>query len=199
VINTPLMRLSDELRLRPEQRWLDVGCGRAALLRFIDSRVRFEHPPVGVDFSAEALRIARRDAEASTRPLLLAQGSATALPFADESFDVVTCGYMLKHLTDDELPLFLSEVRRILGGGGVALLWDYAPSGSAALDRWNTSLLGAAVREPRLRSTGTLMRAARAAGYDLVRNARLRPFLFPPMPRASVFIGKAPEGWAPAH
>jgi SAM-dependent methyltransferase len=199
LINTPLMRLRDELRLRPEQRWLDVGCGRAALLRFIDTRVRFRRPPVGLDFAAEGLRIARRDARIDSHPTVLVQGTATTLPFADGTFDVVTCGYMLKHLTDAELEGFLAEVRRVLSGGGVALLWDYAPSGSTTLDSWNRRLIGAAVREPHLRSTATLVRAARAAGYELVRDARLRPFLFPPMPRASIFIGKAPAGWTPAH
>ena len=33
------------------------------------------------------------------------------------------------------------------------------------------------------------------AGFDWVDNAHLRPFLFPPIPRTSVLIGKAPEGW----
>jgi ubiquinone/menaquinone biosynthesis C-methylase UbiE len=199
LINTPLMRLGDELRLRPEQRWLDVGCGRGALSSFVDARTHFDRPPVGLDFSAEALRIARRDNKNSSRPVAFTQGSATALPFRDGTFDVVTCGYMLKHLTDEELRAFLVELRRALSPGGVALLWDYAPSDSAALNRWNTRLLGAAVHEPHLRSTATLIRAARAAGYELVRNARLRPFLFPPMPRASIFIGKAPEGWSATH
>jgi ubiquinone/menaquinone biosynthesis C-methylase UbiE len=154
---------------------------------------------VGIDFAAGGLRIARGDARADPRPTVLVQGSATALPFPDEAFDVVTCGYTLKHLTDADLNAFFEEVRRILSGGGVALLWDYAPSGSARLDAWNRRLIGAAVREPHLRSTATLLRAARAAGYELARDARLRPFLFPPMARASVFIGKAPEGWSPAH
>jgi ubiquinone/menaquinone biosynthesis C-methylase UbiE len=121
------------------------------------------------------------------------------LPFAHGAFDVVTCGYMMKHLTDDELQVFLGEVRRVLSPGGVALLWDYAPSGSARLDSWNRNLISAAVRDPHLRSTNTLLHAARAAGYELVRDARLRPFLFPPIPRASIFIGKAPAGWVPGH
>jgi SAM-dependent methyltransferase len=199
LINTPLLRLPDELRLRPEQRWLDVGCGRAALLRFIDARVRFQRPPVGLDFSAEGLSIARRDGRAASRPTALVQGSAVALPFPDGSFDVVTCGYMMKHLTDAELGSFLAELRRVLVGGGLALLWGYAPSGGAPLDSWYRRLIGAAVREPHLRSTSTLLEAARTAGYELTRDARLRPFLFPPIARASVFIGKAPEGWAPSR
>lgn len=195
-INTPLMRLPEELRLRPDQHWLDIGCGRAALLRAIGQRVGFNAPPIGLDFSREALRLARRDGTDQLGPRL-AQGSATALPFANASFDLVTCGYMLKHLDDDEFLVFLDEVCRILKGGGLALIWEYAPSGSDTLDAWNRRLLGAEVRNPHLRSKRTLMHTARLAGYELVRDARLRPFLLPPIPRASIFIGKAPDGWTP--
>jgi ubiquinone/menaquinone biosynthesis C-methylase UbiE len=195
-VNTPLMRLPENLALRPQQRWLDVGCGRGALLRFIDAQVQFERAPVGVDFSPAALRLARQDSRSAERPLDFSCGTATALPFRDGSFDLITGGYLLKHLTDGELDAFLAELRRVLAGGGLAVLWEFAPSGSARLDAWNRRWLGARVREPRLRSVSELTRRARAAGFDLARNASLRPFLFPPMPRASVLIGKAPEGWA---
>src|SRR5262245_13102584 len=122
------MKLHQHLRMQPQHRWLDVGCGRGALLRFVDSRVHFEHAPIGLDFSDAALNMARHDRGAD---LALTEAAATALPFADGSFDVVTCGYVIKHLDDDELMLFLLEVRRVLVGGGLALIWEYAPSGSA--------------------------------------------------------------------
>ncbi|MSQ35979.1 MAG: class I SAM-dependent methyltransferase [Dehalococcoidia bacterium] len=199
LVNTPLLRLPEELRVQPEQRWLDIGCGRAGLLRLVADRVRFVQPPVGVDFSGAALSFARRDllnnlAQVARR-VSLARASATALPFASGSFEVVTAGYVLKHLDDSELVTTLGEVRRVLAPGGLALLWEFAPSGSARLDRWNERWLSPAVRAPRLRSTGALVAAGRAAGFELVRPARLRPFLLPPIPRASVLLGRAPEGW----
>lgn len=195
VVNTPLMRLPEHFNLRPDQRWLDVACGRGSLLRWGAARVGFEHAPVGLDYSRAALRLARHDAALDRMPPALTQATATALPFRDGSFDLVTCGYMVKHLTDSELAAFLEEVRRVLTGGGLALIWEYAPTGDAGLDAWNKRLLGAEVREPHLRSTRTLLRAAEAAGYEFTRDARLRPFLLPPIPRASILVGKAPEGW----
>lgn len=198
-INTPLMKLHTEAALRADQRWLDVGCGRGSLLRTIDGHVHFEQAPVGLDFSHAVLRQARWDALGPRRSPRFIEGSATGLPFADGTFDFITCGYMIKHLDDEELIAFLAELRRVLAGGGLALIWDYAPTGSALLDRWNRALLGAVVAEPRLRTTGSLMQAARAAGYELVRDGQLRPFIAPPIPRASIFIGKAPEGWHPEH
>ncbi len=201
-VNTPLMRLPEHFGLKADQRWLDIGCGRGALLRFIDARVGFDRAPVGLDFSTAALRLAREDAggammSGSGTPGL-AQGSATALPFEDESFHLVTCGYVVKHLADAELDAMLAEVRRVLVGGGLALIWEFAPTGSARLDAWNRRVLSAGVRAPHLRSVSTLLAHARAAGYEHVRNAQLRPFLLPPIPRASMLIGKAPEGWRPS-
>jgi ubiquinone/menaquinone biosynthesis C-methylase UbiE len=194
-VNTPLMKLPENLALQREQRWLDVGCGRGTLLRLTDQRVGFDRPPVGVDFSPSALRLARRDAKSAGNQVALAAGTATALPFAEQSFDLVTCGYLIKHLTDEELATFLAEVRRVLTGGGLVLLWEFAPSGSDLLDAWNRRWLGANVRHPRLRSTSTLLRRAREAGFEFTRDAVLRPFLFPPMPRASILAGRAPESW----
>ncbi|RLT35495.1 MAG: class I SAM-dependent methyltransferase [Chloroflexi bacterium] len=196
-VNTPLMRIPEHFDLKPDQRWLDIGCGRGALLRFIDSRVGFDRAPVGLDFSAAALQLAREDARDGVGPEL-AQGSATALPFEDESFHLVTCGYVVKHLTDTELDAMLVEVRRVLVGGGLALIWEFAPTGSAPLDAWNRFVLSPGVRDPQLRPVRTLLAHARAAGYEHVRNAQLRPFLLPPIPRASMLIGKAPEGWRPS-
>lgn len=195
-VNSPLLKLPENLALKPEQRWLDVGCGRGALLRLVDERVGFERPPVGVDFSPAALRLGRRDALKHGREAVLTAGTATALPFHDQTFDLVTCGYLVKHLTDAELDTFLGEVRRVLVGGGLALLWEFAPSGSERLDGWNRMWLGANVHQPRLRSTSTLLQRAQAAGFDFARDAILRPFLLPPIPRASILVGRAPEGWS---
>ena len=39
------------------------------------------------------------------------------------------------------------------------------------------------------------MAAAEAGGFPFVTDANLRPFLFPPIPRASVLIGIPPEGY----
>ncbi|MGE0229379.1 MAG: class I SAM-dependent methyltransferase [Dehalococcoidia bacterium] len=194
-VNSPLMKLPENLALRREQRWLDVGCGRGALLRLVDQRVGFATPPTGVDFSMQALRLARRDAQKHGHEVRLTGGTATALPFRDRSFDLITSGYLMKHLTEDELDTFLSEVRRVLTGGGLALLWEFAPSGSARLDAWNRRVLGPRVHDPMLRSTSTLLQHAERAGFEFARDAILRPFLFPPIPRASILVGRAPEGW----
>ena len=118
VMNGPLLRLPDELGMEPDLRVLDIGCGRGSVPRFMDGRVGFDQPPVGLDFSRAALRHARRDNRSSGRLLDLVRGSATALPLASGAFDLVLCGYLVKHLDDDGLRNLLDEVWRVLAPGG---------------------------------------------------------------------------------
>jgi ubiquinone/menaquinone biosynthesis C-methylase UbiE len=47
-------------------------------------------------------------------------GDATALPFADERFDLIMCVHVLEHIPDDHRAM--QELRRVLRPGGTALL-----------------------------------------------------------------------------
>jgi cyclopropane fatty-acyl-phospholipid synthase-like methyltransferase len=192
LVNTPAFSLDEELQLRPETRLLDLGCGSGALLELLASRVRFERPPVGLDLSSTMLHLNRPESAE------LVEGSGVQLPFADESFDVVTCAHVAKHLDDASILLMLAEVRRVLSFGGIALLWEFAPTRSRLLNRWNEFVITLGVRDCHLRSFTTLSAFALEAGFEWVSNAHLRPFIYPPIPRASVIMGKAPVGWREA-
>ncbi|MEX0785204.1 MAG: hypothetical protein WD939_01065, partial [Dehalococcoidia bacterium] len=86
-------------------------------------------------------------------------------------------------------------VRRVLKPGGLFVAWEFAPTRSALLDRWNRWVLGHEVPFVRLRGYRELRRRAYDCGYDWVEPARLRPFLLPPIPRVSLIMGRAPAGW----
>ena len=193
VVNGPLLRLPEELGLEPQLRVLDIGCGRASVLRSLDEQVRFERAPVGLDFSRAMLSLAQRDETRSRRSMALVQGSATALPLAGQAFDLVLCGYVAKHLDDDRLRGLLDEIWRVLAPAGLALIWEFAPTGRAALDAWNARWISRRVRAPRLRSSRTLLTFAERAGSPFAIEAGLRPFLLPPIPRASILFGRPPE------
>ena len=193
LVNGPLLRLPDELSMEPSLRVLDIGCGRASVLRFMDGRVRFERTPVGLDFSRSILRHAQRDAAGTARPPALVQGSATALPIVSGAFDLVLCGYVAKHLDDDGLRDLLDEIWRVLAPGGLALIWEFAPTGRRALDAWNRLWISRHVRSPQLRSGPTLLRFSQDAGFPFAIEAGLRPFLLPPIPRASILFGRPPD------
>jgi ubiquinone/menaquinone biosynthesis C-methylase UbiE len=99
---------------------LDVGCGPGgftAILAENASRV------VGVDVSDEFVDAANRTFERHALTQANAvTGSASALPFDRESFDVVTLIDVLHHL--DDPPAALAEVERVLRPGGRVLVFE---------------------------------------------------------------------------
>jgi SAM-dependent methyltransferase len=192
--SSPLFRLPESLQLTSSLRVLEIGTGRGALLRMLDSRLRLDHPLTGIDLSTQPLRLAQRDEQRAGGSLRLARASGTALPFADGSFDLVLCGHHIRQLDDPELIELLREIRRTLAEGGLAVIWDFALTGNGTLDRWNARVLASGGKSPRLRSTQALLQAADLAGFEFARDARLRPFLLPPIPRASILIGRPPSG-----
>ena len=189
--NGPLYWLPENLKLNADMRLLDIGCGRGTLLRVLDEQVRFTTPPVGIDLSTEMLSRARDD-EAGQR---FAQATATALPFADGAFSLVTAGYVIKYLEDSDLEAFLREVHRVLAPGGLGLIWEFGPTGNRALDGWNARAIGGGSEALRLRSTATLIERASDVGFSFVTDADLRPFLVPPIPRSSVLLGIPPDDY----
>lgn len=93
-------------------RILDVGCGTGANLEMLANLGEAQ----GVDISEEALDFCR------ARGLHSVQlGPAEHLPYADESFDLVTALDVVEHLDDDVAGL--KEMRRVLRPGGCALLF----------------------------------------------------------------------------
>jgi len=92
---------------------LDLCCGTGDLAR------RFRCRVVGVDFTAEMLRIAQ-----TRQPTgIWLRADALQLPFPDNSFDAVSVGYGLRNLSD--LEVGLREAYRVLRPGGKLLSLDF--------------------------------------------------------------------------
>ncbi len=191
--NAPLYRLPKNLKLDHTVRLLDIGVGRGTVMRMLDDTLGCDRAPAGLDVSRAVLRRAAADEENPRRGAGLVQGSATTLPFAGASFNLVLCGHLVKHLDDDDVRALFIEVRRVLEPGGLALVWEFGPTGHRALDAWNARTLSTGVSRPRLRSTKTLRRLAEESGFTFTRDADLRPFLLPPIPRASILLGRPPD------
>lgn len=95
---------------------LDLGCGTGLLFGALAGTGR---TVVGLDYSADQLRVARR------RSGTVVRGDGAVLPFADAAFKtVVTCFIS----TDvDNFPAVVAEAARVLRPGGVFLFFGAHP------------------------------------------------------------------------
>jgi SAM-dependent methyltransferase len=190
LLNTPLFLLPARVNLQAKHRVLEIGCSTGANLSFLTARVRFQEPPVGLDISRAALRAARRGRPA--QPFAFVAGSASRLPFADASFDLVIASHVLRHLSGEGFMRFLVEANRVLRPGGLLAAWEYQPAGDGRrgrVHRWLIERMGG-YGSPR--GFGDIAHWLSEAGYDVIENPDLRPFLFPPVPRISVLARKPP-------
>lgn len=111
----------DYLRLRDDDRILDLGCGEgrhaitAYMLRNVES--------VGVDLSLDDLNTTAGRFQEFAEPgncaksLALSAADARQLPFPDGCFDKVICSEVLEHIPDYRA--VLAEIARVLKTGGI--------------------------------------------------------------------------------
>jgi demethylmenaquinone methyltransferase / 2-methoxy-6-polyprenyl-1,4-benzoquinol methylase len=115
-------RLAVRESVRPGDRVLDACCGTGDLA--LAARDAGAGEVVGADFSEPMLERARRKGP----DLEWVRGDLLALPFADGSFDVATCGFGIRNVED--LEAGLSELARVLRPGGrLAVLEITRPTG----------------------------------------------------------------------
>jgi 2-polyprenyl-6-hydroxyphenyl methylase/3-demethylubiquinone-9 3-methyltransferase len=108
-------KLFDELKVNPQGKSaLEVGCGGGILCEEI-ARMGFD--VTGIDPSEHSLQIAASHAKASRLPINYEKGTGEALPYGDNSSDIVFCCDVLEHVRD--VPKVISEISRVLKPGGV--------------------------------------------------------------------------------
>jgi SAM-dependent methyltransferase len=116
IIRSFVERVIAELKTERGQdspiRILDVGCGTGANLEMLSEFGAAE----GVDVSTEALSFCRERGLSNVKA-----GEAEALPYNDQSFDLVTGLDVVEHLDDDIRGL--REMHRVLRAGGRALIF----------------------------------------------------------------------------
>jgi demethylmenaquinone methyltransferase/2-methoxy-6-polyprenyl-1,4-benzoquinol methylase len=98
-------------------RVLDVATGTGLVAREALATVGPEGCVVGLDPSAGMLAEAHRQL-----PMTLVRGRGEKLPLRDASFDFVSMGFALRHVTD--LDSLFAEFRRVLKPGGVACVLE---------------------------------------------------------------------------
>lgn len=125
------------------ERWrsrdvLEIGFGLGTdFLRFARSGARLhgvDLTPAAAEAVGQRLALEGLDADART-------ADAEALPFPDETFDLVYSWGVLHHTPDTEQAM--GEVRRVLRPGGEARIMLYSRRSWAALDVWQRHALRA--------------------------------------------------------
>lgn len=118
--------------LTPQTRWLDAGTGYRLLEDDMDALenwlVQHSAMTVGMDLHVSQHLNIRT----------LVAGSIYDLPFANSSFDLVSCNVVMEHLGEPQKALI--EVARVLAPGGALVintpnLWNYGVLANAVLSK----------------------------------------------------------------
>jgi ubiquinone/menaquinone biosynthesis C-methylase UbiE len=104
-------------------RLLDVGCGTATLISVLSGDSQAERL-VGLDYAGEMARLAagKVGGAGADGQLHVVQGDSERLPFADDSFDVITCCNSFHHYPHQGV--VLRGFCRVLRPGGLLVLID---------------------------------------------------------------------------
>ncbi len=119
------MRYSDnatiagELLAATDRRLLDIGCGAGKFTRLMAQRGATVS---GIDANAEVIADAERAAAEAGLVIAFRQGRGEALPFADNSFDIVVFSNSLHHMGN--MDGALNEAARVLTPDGLLYVME---------------------------------------------------------------------------
>lgn len=159
--------LLDPLLPQRDRAILDAGCGTGGNLEWL-KRYAGQGRVVGMDFVSTALDFCRQRGHRE-----LARASATELPFADQSFDLVTSFDVLVQIpgegTDDQA---MREMWRVLRPNGIAFV-------RGAAYTWMRSGHDEALETQRRYELEELCGKMRLAGFEVLRATYANSLLFP--------------------
>ena len=96
---------------------LDIGCGTGYLIQMLSKEKEAEY--IGLDLSPQMIQQANHKNIPNAK---FVEGRSDALPFEDNTFDVVTCSQSFHHYPETNPPL--QEALRVLKKGGLYILSD---------------------------------------------------------------------------
>ena len=146
---------------------LDAGCGTGGMLSWL-TRYTGRGAVAGMDVVYDALKFCRERQEGG-----LFQGSATDLPFADSTFDLVTSFDVLVQLPGEKSDeRAMREMYRVLRPGGVAFV-------RVAAYGWMRSGHDETLGTQRRYVRGELRRKMEGAGFRVLRTTYANSLLLP--------------------
>jgi 2-polyprenyl-3-methyl-5-hydroxy-6-metoxy-1,4-benzoquinol methylase len=182
----------------PEDRVLEIGCGTAALAATLARRGA---GVVASDVSLRWLVLAqKRLAEEATERVELVACAAEAVPFPDESFDVVAASDVIEHVEDAQR--FVAECARVLRPGGLLFLATpnrYSLGLEPHVRLWGVGFVPRRLAEPYVRAlrktsySHVRLFSARSLGRLLTRNGLDASIVPPQVPTASLELYRGIE------
>jgi ubiquinone/menaquinone biosynthesis C-methylase UbiE len=118
-----------------EGRVLEIGAGSGLNFPLYGAAVG---SVIGLEPSAELLRMARQRARAAAVPITLLDASAEAIPLDDGSVDTVVTTWTLCTIPDASHAL--TEMRRVLRPGGALLFVEHGRAPETGIARWQDRL-----------------------------------------------------------
>ncbi|MHC4166390.1 MAG: class I SAM-dependent methyltransferase [Planctomycetota bacterium] len=156
-LQTNLEFLTQADVLRSGDRVLEIGCGIGSVVFKLSEQ---GYDVVGTDISGEAISYGLKKYE----NIRLEVQPAEALPYEDESFDVVLSFDLFEHIAATNT--HLSEVRRVLRGGGYYLFQTPNKYSNAVYETLWTRSLQWRRYHPSLHSPGQLRRRLAKHGFE---------------------------------
>jgi ubiquinone/menaquinone biosynthesis C-methylase UbiE len=163
---------------------LDVPCGTGRFLANLACGRRIS----AIDYSAEALELARRRAADQGIAAEFLQGDASRIPLPDGAVDAIFCNRLLHHICSTaERSVFLREFHRVARKYVVTSFFDYLAFGT--LRRFLKALKGRKVNytgQPTLREFEV---EVRQCGFEVIEVVPTGPFWV----SEKYFVLKKPE------
>jgi ubiquinone/menaquinone biosynthesis C-methylase UbiE len=190
---------------------LDIGCGNGGQTELFARHFR---QAFGIDLQVSRLPGFRREIlNSGIDNLTILGGTAEALPFLDESFDMVTCFEVLEHVRNENQAL--AEILRILKSDGLLIMsvphkwWIFETHGAdlpllpwnrVPFFSWLPKMLHDTWARARIYTQRDIQKIVTDAGFrkvktslltapmDVVNNKRIQRFL-----RSAIFTGDSTE------
>jgi SAM-dependent methyltransferase len=147
-----------------QARVLDAGCGTGGLIRALQ-QTSPSWSITGIDVSPVACAYARETTQAE-----IVEGSLTDLPFAANTFDIVTCADVISQIKDGDLAL--KEIARVLRPSGMLVI-------NVPAYRWMWSYHDDACQTKHRYRRSELEHIIRCYGLDPLQTTYANIFIFP--------------------
>jgi ubiquinone/menaquinone biosynthesis C-methylase UbiE len=182
-----LKLLVDAAAPAPDDASLDVACGPGSVVAAFAARVR---RAAGLDATEEMLAQARKlAADKGLANVEFHRGDVYALPFAQASFDIVSCRFALHHFEEPKRA-FAEMIRVCRRGGRIVLCDGLASDDPAKAGAFNRMELHRDPSTVEFRTLGYLVDLFAAAGLP----PPSRAFYRVPVERERLISGSFPAG-----